>query len=134
VSFPNKDPILHHVYSFSAAKNFEIKLYTGKSPSEVLFDRAGVVTLGCNIHDWMIAYIVVVPTPYFARTGPDGTAGLRDVPAGGYEVRAWHPLQRAALQPAAVTVDARVAAKAEFSFDLHPRKPKYKPPLDRMRY
>src|SRR5947209_19464034 len=54
VTFPNRDPILHHVYSFSPAKQFEIKLYTGKSPTEIVFDKAGVVTLGCNIHDWMI--------------------------------------------------------------------------------
>ena len=54
VTFPNRDPILHHVYSFSPAKPFEIKLYTGRSPSEIVFDKAGVVTLGCNIHDWMI--------------------------------------------------------------------------------
>src|SRR5215471_16968454 len=54
MTFPNRDPILHHVYSFSTAKSFEIKLYTGKSPSEIRFDKPGVVTLGCNIHDWMI--------------------------------------------------------------------------------
>ena len=60
VAFPNRDPIMHHVYSFSAPKPFEIKLYTGKSPSEIVFDKAGIVTLGCNIHDWMIGYIAVV--------------------------------------------------------------------------
>src|SRR5262245_1798937 len=59
VSFPNRDPILHHVYSFSPAKSFEIRLYgQGQSPDEVVFDHPGVVTLGCNIHDWMIAYVV----------------------------------------------------------------------------
>jgi plastocyanin len=134
VTVPNRDPILHHVYSFSPPKSFEIKLYTGKSPSEVLFDKAGVVALGCNIHDWMTAYVMVVPTPYLGRTDATGVARLRDMPAGAYEVRAWHPLQRAALVPYALTLDARASAKANFAFDLLPRKPRYKPPLDRLRY
>ena len=134
VTFPNRDPILHHVYSFSPAKPFEIKLYTGKSPTEIVFDKPGVVTLGCNIHDWMIGYIVVVPTPHFARTDEGGVARLRDLPAGSYEVRAWHPQQRAALVPHNVTLAAAGEAATSFAFDLLPRKAKFKPPLDRLRY
>jgi plastocyanin len=134
VTFPNRDPILHHVYSFSPAKPFEIKLYSGRSPTEIVFDRAGIVTLGCNIHDWMIAYIVVVPTPHFARTDETGVARLRDLPAGSYEVRAWHPQQRAALVPHNVTLAAAGETAASFAFDLLPRKAKFKPPLDRLRY
>ena len=136
VTFPNRDPILHHVYSFSPAKAFEIKLYTGKSPSEIQFDKPGVVTLGCNIHDWMIAYIAVVPTPHFGRTDATGTARLRDLPAGSYEVRAWHPQQRVALVPHVLALDAAANAQAAFTFvfDVVPRKAKFKPPLDRLRY
>ena len=136
VTFPNRDPILHHVYSFSPAKSFEIKLYTGKSPSEVQFDKPGVVTLGCNIHDWMIAYIAVVPTPYFSRTDAQGLARLRDLPAGSYEVRAWHPQQRAALVPHQLALDAAANAQATFTFvfDVVPRKAKFKPPFDRLKY
>jgi plastocyanin len=134
VSFPNRDPILHHVYSFSPAKPFEIKLYTGRSPTEVVFDRPGVVTLGCNIHDWMIGYIAVVPTAHFARTDAAGAARLRDLPAGRYEVHAWHPQQRAELTPHAIAVEARDARTASFVFDIAPRKAKYKPPLERSRY
>jgi plastocyanin len=133
VIFPNRDPILHHVYSFSPAKTFEIKLYTGKPPGGILFDRAGVVTIGCNIHDWMTAYVVVVPTPHFGRTDEGGAAVLRDLPAGTYEVRAWHPQQRSAPAPVALTVAATEAA-ATFTFELLPRKAKFKPPLDRLRY
>ena len=134
VTFPNRDPILHHVYSFSPAKAFEIKLYTGKSPSEILFDKAGVVTLGCNIHDWMIAYVVVVPTPYFARSDAGGLARLRELPAGAYELRAWHPQQRmnAATQPLAL--EAASSVRATVAIDTAPRKPKFKPPLDRLKY
>ncbi len=134
VSFPNRDPILHHVYSFSPAKNFEIKLYSGKSPQEVTFDKPGVVVLGCNIHDWMVAYVAVVPTPHFARSEAGGPVRLRDLPAGTYELHAWHPLQRASLPPQSVTVAAAGTTEATVRFDLHPRKAKFKPPLDRLKY
>lgn len=134
VSFPNRDPILHHVYSFSAARPFEIKLYTGKSPVEVLFDKPGVVTLGCNIHDWMIGYVIVVPTPHFGKTDASGIARLADVPAGAYELRAWHPQQRVAVAPQSLSLDATERSRAQFVADLAPRKARYKPPLDRLKY
>ena len=134
VAFPNRDPILHHVYSFSAAKNFEIKLYSGKAPQEIAFDRPGVVVLGCNIHDWMVAYVAVVPTPWFARSESAGTVRLRDLPAGQYDVHAWHPLQRASLPPQALGVAATGNTEATFRFDLQTRKAKFKPPLDRLKY
>jgi plastocyanin len=134
VTFPNRDPILHHVYSFSPAKSFEIKLYTGKSPAEIVFDKPGVVTLGCNIHDWMIGYIVVVPTPHFARTDGTGNVRLRDLPAGTYEVHAWHPNQRSAVAPQSAVLDAQAAGSVAFAIDTTPRRPRYKPPFDRARY
>ena len=134
VTFPNRDPILHHVYSFSPAKPFEIKLYTGKSPVEVLFDKAGVVTLGCNIHDWMIGYILVVPTAHFAKVDAQGIARLRDLPPGAYDIHAWHPQQRAMLAPQRVTLDASSSPSMDFAIDAPPRKHKYKPPLDRLKY
>jgi plastocyanin len=132
VTFPNRDPILHHVYSFSTAKNFEIKLYSGKSPGEFVFDKSGIVTLGCNIHDWMIGYIAVVPTPYFGKTGADGTVVLRDVPTGSYDVRVWHPQQKTPAANQAISVESN--SRASFALEVVPRKPKYKPPLDRMKY
>ena len=134
VTFPNRDPILHHVYSFSPAKPFEIKLYTGKSPTEVVFDKPGVVTLGCNIHDWMIGYILVVSTPHFAKTDATGVARLRDLPAGAYDLQAWHPQQRAALAPQRLTLESSSAPEIAFAIDASARKPKFKPPLDRLKY
>jgi plastocyanin len=135
VTFPNRDPILHHVYSFSPAAppGFEIKLYTGKSPTYV-FDKPGVVTLGCNIHDWMIGYILVVPTPYFTKTDARGVAHLRELPAGAYDVHAWHPQQRDSVAPQRFTFEAASAPSTSFTIDAPPRKPKYKPPLDRLKY
>lgn len=134
VTFPNRDPILHHVYSFSPAKSFEIKLYTGRSPQEVVFDKPGVVTLGCNIHDWMVAYVVAVPTPYFGKSDATGAVRLRDLPPGSYQLLAWHPQQRAALAAQPVMVEVSGTHPATFTFDLQPRKPKFKPALDRLKY
>lgn len=91
VNFPNKDNIRHHVYSFSPAKTFELPLYTGNPAAPVLFDKPGAVALGCNIHDWMIAYVYVSESPYFAKTGADGKATLAELPPGDYTVRTWHP-------------------------------------------
>ncbi len=90
ISFPNSDDIRHHVYSLSPAKTFELPLYIGTPAKPVLFDKPGMVVLGCNIHDWMIAYIYVVDTPWFALTGADGVARLADVPPGQYRLLAWH--------------------------------------------
>jgi plastocyanin len=90
VSFPNHDKVRHHVYSFSPAKAFEIKLYGGEVAPAVVFDKPGTVVLGCNIHDRMVAYVHVVDTPYFARTDAQGSARL-DVPAGDHRVQVWHP-------------------------------------------
>src|SRR4051812_8280425 len=72
VLFPNQDTVKHHVYSLSKAKKFELPLYNPGQNESLVFETAGLVTLGCNIHDWMLAYVVVVPTPYFAKTGADG--------------------------------------------------------------
>ena len=91
VSFPNSDDIRHHVYSFSPAKTFELKLYKGIPSDPVIFDTAGTVALGCNIHDRMVGYIYVLPTPYFATSGPSGRVELLGVPAGRYQIQVWHP-------------------------------------------
>jgi len=94
VHFPNHDQIHHHVYSFSPAKTFELPLYKGEDAAPVLFDKVGVVKIGCNIHDWMSGIILVLPTPYFAVTDHDGQFVLRDLPAGSYTVSAWHALSK----------------------------------------
>lgn len=112
VSFPNRDEIRHHVYSFSTPKTFEIKLYAGTPAAPVLFDRPGEVVLGCNIHDSMIAYLYVVDTPFFAKSGKDGRARIEGLPAGDYEVHAWHYAQAAAVdsRPARLRADEALGA------------------------
>ena len=88
VSFPNSDNVRHQVYSFSPAKRFQLPLYAGTPATPVVFDKPGVVAIGCNIHDQMSAYVVVVDTPYFAKSS-NGRAELSDLPEGTYAVRVW---------------------------------------------
>lgn len=90
VTFPNRDTVRHHVYSFSPVKPFEIKLYVGTPAAPVVFDRPGIAVLGCNIHDQMAAWVVIVETPWFGRSGADGRVNLQGVPPGSYRLRAWH--------------------------------------------
>jgi plastocyanin len=92
VQFPNSDAVGHQVYSFSRARQFQLPLYRGKPYPPVQFDQPGVVTLGCNIHDNMIGYIFVTAAPYFGRTDARGQWQARDLPAGKFRVRVWHPL------------------------------------------
>ena len=94
VSFPNKDDIRHHVYSFSGAKTFELPLYKGTPAEPVVFQKPGVVVLGCNIHDFMRGYIGAVESPYFALSGEDGIARLTDLPPGEYSLTVWHPREK----------------------------------------
>ena len=90
VRFPNHDAVRHHVYSFSPAKTFELKLYKGEDANPVLFDRSGIAVLGCNIHDNMIAWVVVVETPHYGVSRA-GKLRLGNVPPGSYRLRSWHP-------------------------------------------
>jgi plastocyanin len=98
VRFPNHDQIHHHVYSFSRTKNFELPLYKGEDAPPVLFDKAGVVKIGCNIHDWMSAIILVLPTPYYAVTDETGRFTLGNLPPGVYTLACWHELSQSKLE------------------------------------
>lgn len=91
VSFPNQDTVRHHVYSFSAAKVFDLKLYSGTPAQPVVFDKPGLVALGCNIHDWMLAYVLVVDTPWFGVSNDSGMVQVKNLPSGDYRVTVWHP-------------------------------------------
>jgi plastocyanin len=122
VYFPNKDNIRHHVYSFSPAKVFELPLYSGYSAPPVLFDKTGQVTLGCNIHDWMLGYVYVADTPYFGKSAKDGKVVITDVPAGEYSVRVWHPDMKGTEEATArkVALDAARETNMEWQLNLKP--------------
>src|SRR5580700_4788576 len=93
VEFPNSDAVSHQIYSFSAAKRFQLPLYRGKPYPPVHFEQTGIVTLGCNIHDEMLAYLVITDAAYFGRTDPKG-AWSADLPRGRYQITIWHPRTR----------------------------------------
>jgi hypothetical protein len=90
VAFPNSDSVSHQIYSFSPAKRFQLPLYRGKPYPPVVFDQPGVVTMGCNIHDEMLAYIVITDAAFFGRTSAAGSWSA-DIPGGGYRISIWHP-------------------------------------------
>ena len=107
VTFPNRDKVRHHVYSFSKAKKFDLKLYGKDETRSVVFDKVGAVALGCNIHDAMSGFVLVVDTPYAVQTDANGHATISGVSAGAVSVRIWHPTIRTPdnmlAQPAIVT-------------------------------
>jgi plastocyanin len=90
ISFPNKDNIRHQVYSFSVPKVFELKLYSGTPSLPVVFDKPGLVIMGCNIHDQMVGFVQVVDTPWFGKSGADGVARIDGVPNEDVVVHVWH--------------------------------------------
>lgn len=90
ITFPNADNVFHHVYSFSPAKQFELKLYKEFTAEPLFFEQPGIVDIGCNIHDWMLGYIVVSESPYFLKTDDTGSAGVA-LPKGQYRLSFWHP-------------------------------------------
>jgi plastocyanin len=93
VTFPNSDSVSHQIYSFSPAKRFQLPLYRGTPYPPVRFEQAGVVTLGCNIHDEMVGYLVVTDAPYYGRTDAKG-AWSDEVARGRYRITIWHPRMR----------------------------------------
>lgn len=93
VTFPNSDSVSHQIYSFSPTKRFQLPLYRGTPYPPVHFDQAGVVTLGCNIHDEMVGYLVVTDAAYYGRTDAKG-AWSNELPRGRYRIAIWHPRMR----------------------------------------
>jgi plastocyanin len=119
VSFPNLDPTKHHVYSFSPAKKFELKLFAKDQSRTVHFDHAGVVALGCNIHDQMSAFIFVTDTAWTARTNAQGVAAFGDAPNAPARVTVWHPYLHAPGGQLRQTV-ASAQRQATFQVRLRP--------------
>jgi plastocyanin len=123
VTFPNSDNVSHHVYSFSATKPFELGLYKGNVYPPVVFDKPGIVVVGCNIHDSMLGYIRVVDTPHFAVTNEQGVALIDGVANGDYAVEAWTPRVRPEALPApqhVAVAEASAAAEIRITGRLAP--------------
>ena len=94
IAFPNNDNVHHNVYSISRAKRFQLPLYKDQAPDPIVFDTPGSVVLGCNIHDWMVAYVKVVDSPHFAKTDENGRVEVDELSDIEYEVEVWHPRKR----------------------------------------
>ncbi|MFM0755013.1 methylamine utilization protein [Paraburkholderia strydomiana] len=116
ITFPNKDNFEHDVYSFSPAKKFELHLYHGVPANPVVFDKPGLVVMGCNIHDSMVAYVMVVDTPWFAKTDANGHASIDNLPADNYKLTAWH--YRLADAKVLPTQTLPAGAKTSFTLNL----------------
>ena len=91
VTFPDTDTVRHHVYSFSPAKTFEIRIHKQDIQRNILFEQAGIVELGCNIHDWMLGYLYIAESALFAQTNEKGEVEFADLPYGNYTIKVWHP-------------------------------------------
>jgi plastocyanin len=128
VSFPNLDPTKHHVYSFSPAKRFELKLFAKDQSRTVHFDKPGVVALGCNIHDQMSAFIVVTDSAWTERTNAQGIAAFADAPNAPGRVTVWHPYLHA---PGGMMQQPVRAGQGSASFSIRLRPP---PPAMSMDY
>ncbi|MEK7747325.1 MAG: methylamine utilization protein, partial [Elusimicrobiota bacterium] len=127
VQFPNKDNVHHHLYSLSSAKAFELPLYKGEPSAPVLFEKPGVVKLGCNIHDWMSALILVLPNPYFARTDAAGKA-LLEVPDASLELAVFHERQRDPLDSTRKKPSVeKEGTRASWKLALKPERKKKRP-------
>ena len=127
ISFPNLDNTKHHVYSFSPAKRFELKLFAKDQSRTVHFDKAGVVALGCNIHDQMSAFIVVTDSVWTARTNGQGMVEFGDPPSGSARVLVWHPYLRA---PNGTVQQVLGPNQHSVSFQVRLRPPPPSMPMD----
>ncbi|MBZ9611378.1 methylamine utilization protein [Rheinheimera maricola] len=106
VEFPNQDKTRHHVYSFSPAKQFELRLYLGKPEAAIEFDQPGLVTLGCNIHDNMLAYLYVAQSRFVGITDQQGVVKFTDLPALTYQLHYWQPWLTQPVLPQQLIVSA----------------------------
>lgn len=125
VSFPNSDNIRHHVYSFSEPKRFEIKLYANKPKDPVIFDKAGIVVLGCNIHDSMIGYIFISKWKNFTISNSEGHATFTQQAERPDSILVWHPWAKELTQPQVVAID-QWPEDGQYQVSLNITKPKKK--------
>jgi plastocyanin len=136
VVFHNSDATRHHVYSFSPVRPFEYVVPAHAASPALTLPRSGVIAVGCNIHDGMISYLYVTDAPWTARTDAAGHAVFRDLPAGAYQVRVWHPRLPPA-KPDLVQDDVALSAgdrrRLPFALTLRP-DPRFQFDRERTRY
>jgi plastocyanin len=115
VDFTNSDPLLHNVFSISAAKRFNLGLYGGGAVRSILFDQPGVVQLLCNVHQEMTAYIVVLRNPYFVVVNKGERYRIENVPSGRHRIRCWGPQ----FGEREITVNVPETGSTSGDFEMH---------------
>ncbi len=122
VSFPNKDDMVHNVFSLSKTKAFDLGLYGPGQEKTVTFEKTGLVKIYCNIHENMKAYILILGNPYFTLTDKGGNYRLRDVPPGTYALVCWYHgpegKEEIVTQDKRVTIGAKAVSPVDFEFSI----------------
>ena len=136
VVFANRDTVEHHIKSFSSSRPFEIAVHKpGDTPPPIRFDSEGAIVAYCILHDWMRAYVYVADTPWYGMSNSTGATRIENVPAGEYEVIAWHPDLGQFKPPLStkLTIPAVGIAQASFKFELKPRTVRQPPKTSGMK-
>lgn len=116
IQFTNQDDITHHIYSVSQGNKFSFKIRAGQSNANTRFEHSSEVAMGCNIHDWMSGYLLVVDTPYFTKTNQQGIANFANIQQGKYRVVVWHPQMKTSNNR--LIVEKNINGNALFSVSL----------------
>ena len=111
VQFPNEDPIFHNAFSVSGDNRFDMALYKRPKVGSFTFQHPGIVKVYCNIHPQMSAVVLVRDNPFFAKAARDGAFAIEGVPAGRYQLRAWHERAPEASQEVSVPAEGRTVAQ-----------------------
>lgn len=136
VVFANRDTVEHHIKSFSSSRPFEIAVHKpGDTPPPIRFDSEGAIVAYCILHDWMRAYVYVADTPWYGTSDVSGITRLDNIPAGDYEVTAWHPDLGQFKPPltAKLSVPANGLVQATFKFEFKPRAVRQAPKMSGMK-
>lgn len=123
VNFPNEDNTQHHVYSFSAPKPFNIELYSGQPEAPIMFDKPGIVELGCNIHDQMQAFVVVTgSSSHTLQSNAEGRVTFDEPLAGKNELQVWHPRLEDNSQPVRIRLESELAGEQLIRLQVNPEQ------------
>lgn len=126
VRFPNRDPILHNVFSVSKGNSFDLGLYRGETVGEMVFERPGVVRVFCNVHSSMVAYVLVLDTPHVTSPNADGSFEFSDLPPGDGRLTVWH--ERGEPQ----SLELRLPSEASFVVEIEALRPQVPDHLNKL--
>lgn len=116
VSFVNQDDITHHIYSAGSENKFSFQIKAGQTNTSVKFIQPSDIAMGCNIHDWMSGYLLVVNTPYFSKTDEQGVAQIAIRDSGKYRIIVWHPQMQSTNNR--MIREESISSNSQFTFKL----------------